>query len=164
MDTRSNILTRLESTIMQRLTASPETSYVAKLAERGLPVMARKLGEEATEAVVAALAGDDAELVGESADVLFHLMVLLAQKGIALDQVLAELDRREGTSGLDEKAARSELMPIDPTQPYDGDNIFAKILRGEIPCNKVYEDEWALAFHDIAPQAPVHILVIPKGA
>jgi len=55
-------------------------------------------------------------------------------------------------------------MPIDATQPYDPDNIFAKILRGEIPCKKVYEDEWALAFHDIAPQAPVHILVIPKGA
>ena len=55
-------------------------------------------------------------------------------------------------------------MPIDATSPYDPDNIFAKILRGEIPCQKVYEDEWALAFHDIAPQARVHILVIPKGA
>jgi len=54
-------------------------------------------------------------------------------------------------------------MPIDPTLPYDPENIFARILRGEIPCNKVYEDEWALAFHDIAPQAPVHILVVPKG-
>ena len=48
-------------------------------------------------------------------------------------------------------------MPIDATLPYDPDNIFAKILRGEIPCNKVYEDDWALAFHDIAPQAPVHV-------
>ncbi|MGX7952073.1 histidine triad nucleotide-binding protein [Tsuneonella sp. HG249] len=55
-------------------------------------------------------------------------------------------------------------MPIDPTLPYDDANIFAKILRGEIPSQKVYEDEWALAFHDIAPQAPVHILVIPKSA
>ena len=54
-------------------------------------------------------------------------------------------------------------MPIDPTLPYDDDNIFAKILRGEIPCTKVHEDEWSLAFHDIAPQAKVHILVIPKG-
>ena len=54
-------------------------------------------------------------------------------------------------------------MPIDATLPYDRDNIFARILRGELLCNKVYEDEWALAFHDIAPQAPVHILVIPKG-
>lgn len=54
-------------------------------------------------------------------------------------------------------------MPIDPRQPYDPDNIFAKILRGELPCNKVYEDEHALAFHDIRPQAPVHVLVIPKG-
>jgi diadenosine tetraphosphate (Ap4A) HIT family hydrolase len=55
-------------------------------------------------------------------------------------------------------------MPIDATAPYDRDNVFARILRGEIPNNTVYEDEWALAFHDIAAQAPVHILVIPKGA
>ena len=55
-------------------------------------------------------------------------------------------------------------MPVDATQPYDDQNVFAKILRGEIPNRTVYEDEWALAFHDIAPQAPVHILVIPKGA
>ncbi len=55
-------------------------------------------------------------------------------------------------------------MPIDATLPYDEQNIFAKILRGEIPNRTVYEDEWALAFHDIAPQAPVHVLVIPKGA
>lgn len=55
-------------------------------------------------------------------------------------------------------------MPIDATQPYDDQNIFAKILRGEIPNRTVYEDEWALAFHDINPQAPEHVLVIPKGA
>lgn len=55
-------------------------------------------------------------------------------------------------------------MPIDATQPYDDQNIFAKILRGEIPNMTVYEDEWALAFHDINPQAPLHVLVIPKGA
>ncbi len=55
-------------------------------------------------------------------------------------------------------------MPIDATQPYDDTNIFARILRGEIPCKKVYEDDHALAFHDINPQAPVHILVIPKGS
>lgn len=54
-------------------------------------------------------------------------------------------------------------MPIDATQPYDDTNIFARILRGELPCRKVYEDEHALAFHDIAPLAPIHILVIPKG-
>ncbi|MEA1014978.1 histidine triad nucleotide-binding protein [Sphingosinicella sp. LY1275] len=55
-------------------------------------------------------------------------------------------------------------MPIDATKPYDTNNIFARILRGEIPCSKVYEDEHALAFNDINPQAPTHILVIPKGA
>ena len=55
-------------------------------------------------------------------------------------------------------------MPIDATQPYDDQNIFAKILRGEIPSKRVYEDQWAIAFHDIAPQAPIHVLVIPTGA
>ena len=55
-------------------------------------------------------------------------------------------------------------MPIDATQPYDDQNVFAKILRGEIPNKTVYEDDWALAFHDINPQAPLHVLVIPKGA
>ena len=107
MDTSRDTLARLETTIRLRLSSSPEESYVAKLAQRGLPVIARKLGEEATETIVAALTGDDAEVVGESADVLFHLMVLLAHKGIAFDTVLDELERREGTSGLDEKASRS---------------------------------------------------------
>jgi phosphoribosyl-ATP pyrophosphohydrolase len=101
-------LSRLEATIKQRLTEQPEGSYVASLAKRGLPVIARKLGEEATEAVVAGLVGDEGDLVGEAADVLFHLLVLLAHKGIPLDTVLAELERREGTSGLDEKASRSQ--------------------------------------------------------
>jgi histidine triad (HIT) family protein len=55
-------------------------------------------------------------------------------------------------------------MTVDATSPYDEGNVFAKILRGEIPCKRVHEDEWSLAFHDIAPQAPVHVLVIPKGA
>ena len=55
-------------------------------------------------------------------------------------------------------------MPIDATLPYDDANVFARILRGEIPSTRVYEDEWAIAFHDIAPQAPTHILVIPRGA
>lgn len=55
-------------------------------------------------------------------------------------------------------------MPIDPTQPYDDQNIFAKILRGEIPSQRVYEDDWAIAFHDINPQAEIHVLVIPRGS
>jgi phosphoribosyl-ATP pyrophosphohydrolase len=101
-------LTRLEATIAQRLTASPDESYVAKLHAKGLNTIAQKLGEEATETVIAALAGDEAELVSEAADVIFHLMVLLAEKGVKIEQVLAELDRREGVSGITEKASRSE--------------------------------------------------------
>ena len=107
MDTSADILTRLEAVIAERRKAAPEDSYVASLAARGLPTIARKLGEEATEAVVAALAGDEVDVVGEAADVLFHLLVLLGEKGIALERVLAELERREGTSGHAEKAART---------------------------------------------------------
>lgn len=101
-------LTRLETTIAQRRGADPSSSYVAQLQARGLPVIARKLGEEAVETVVAALVGSGEELIGEAADLVFHLLVLLGEKDIALAQVLAELDRREGLSGLEEKASRSE--------------------------------------------------------
>lgn len=101
-------LSRLENTIAARLAAGdPGASYVAQLHARGLPVIARKLGEEAVEAIVAALSGSREELVGEAADVLFHLLVMLGEQGVPLDDVLAELDRREGTSGIDEKASRS---------------------------------------------------------
>ena len=100
-------LARLEATIADRRRADPDTSYVASLAARGLPVIARKFGEEAVEAVVAALAQDREELVGEAADVLFHLLVMLAEKDVTLNEVMAELDRREGVSGLEEKASRS---------------------------------------------------------
>jgi phosphoribosyl-ATP pyrophosphohydrolase len=103
-----NTLIRLEQTISNRLTSGdPQSSYVAQLRSRGLPVIARKLGEEAVEAITAALAGTREELTSEAADVLFHLLVLLGEKGIPLSDVLAEIDRREGTSGIDEKASRS---------------------------------------------------------
>lgn len=103
-----NTLERLEQTIASRRAASPETSYVAKLNAKGIAKIAQKVGEEATETVIAALSGSNEELVGESADLLFHLMVLLDAKGVSLEHVLGELDRREGLSGLEEKAARSE--------------------------------------------------------
>ena len=102
-------LTRLETTIAERRQASPDSSYVAKLNAKGLPKICEKVGEEATETVIAALTGSDADLTGEAADLLFHLMVLLGAKGIPLVDVMAELDRREGTSGLDEKAARKPV-------------------------------------------------------
>lgn len=106
--TAMDTLTRLEATVTQRLSADPGSSYVASLKARGVPAIARKLGEEAVETVIAALSGSEEELVGEAADVLFHLTVLLAAKGVPLDRVMAELDRREGTSGLTEKASRSD--------------------------------------------------------
>lgn len=102
----SDTLSRLEATIARRSSADPASSYVAKLNARGLPKIAQKLGEEAVETVIAAICGDEAELVGEAADLLFHLIVLLQAKGVPLGEVLAELDRREGVSGIAEKAAR----------------------------------------------------------
>jgi phosphoribosyl-ATP pyrophosphohydrolase len=105
---RMDTLTRLERVIAERKSASPETSYVAKLNAAGIEKIAQKLGEEATEAVIASLAGSREELVGEAADVLFHLLMLLQARRIGVDEVMAELDRREGTSGIEEKASRSE--------------------------------------------------------
>ncbi|MFC3175280.1 phosphoribosyl-ATP diphosphatase [Novosphingobium bradum] len=102
----SDALSRLEAVIAERRSADPSTSYVAKLNARGVAKIAQKVGEEATETVIAALTGDRQELVGEAADLLFHLLVLLGAKDVALAEVLAELDRREGTSGIAEKAAR----------------------------------------------------------
>ncbi|MBO6767526.1 MAG: phosphoribosyl-ATP diphosphatase [Erythrobacter sp.] len=101
-------LSRLEQTIAQRREADPSHSYVASLHARGLSQIARKLGEEGVEAAVATLSGGSEELVGEAADILFHLLVALNARDIALADVLAELDRREGVSGIEEKASRSE--------------------------------------------------------
>lgn len=100
-------LARLEATIAARRGADPDSSYVARLNARGVAKIAQKLGEEATETVIAALVQDREALVGEAADLLFHLMVLLGAKDVPLAAVLAELDRREGTSGIAEKASRA---------------------------------------------------------
>lgn len=102
----SETLSRLEATIQSRRQADPGSSYVAKLNARGLNKIAQKLGEEATETVIAALVEDRQALVGEAADLIFHLVVLLAAKDIPLADIMAELDRREGVSGIEEKAAR----------------------------------------------------------
>ena len=101
-------LTRLEKTIAQRRQADPSQSYVASLHAKGLPQIARKLGEEGVEAAVAALSGSSEELVGEAADILFHLLVTLNALDIPFAAVLAELDRRDGVSGIAEKASRSQ--------------------------------------------------------
>lgn len=102
------ILARLEATIAQRRTGDPEASYVARLNAKGTAKIAQKVGEEAVEAVIAAMADDRAGLVGEAADLLFHLMVLLNSKDVPISDVLAELARREGVSGIAEKAARAK--------------------------------------------------------
>lgn len=101
-------LEELEARIALRAAASPEESYTAKLIARGINKAAQKVGEEATEAVIAAVTGDRAELVKESADLLYHLLVVLRAAGIPLAEIMAELDTRTAQSGLAEKASRSE--------------------------------------------------------
>ena len=102
-------LDRLWQVIETRRGADPETSYTARLFSRGRAKIAQKLGEEAVEAVIEGIAGDKQKLVGESADLLYHLLVLWADAGVSPAEVGAELARREGTSGLAEKRSRANL-------------------------------------------------------
>jgi phosphoribosyl-ATP pyrophosphohydrolase len=99
-------LDALEQTIRDRRLGDPATSYVARLTARGRAKIAQKLGEEAVETVIAAMADDKAAIASEAADLLFHLTILLADAGLSLNDVRAELARREGVSGLEEKASR----------------------------------------------------------
>lgn len=96
----------LAATIASRKGADPETSWTAKLLAKGPEKCAEKFGEEAVEAIIEAVKGDRARLTSEAADVLYHLLVMLAARDVTLAEVEAELARREGTSGLTEKAAR----------------------------------------------------------
>ena len=102
----TTILSRLEATIATRRAGDSDASYVARLHAKGRGKMAQKVGEEATEVVIAALTGGPEALVGEAADLLFHLLVLMSDCGVSLAQVTAELERREGVSGIAEKASR----------------------------------------------------------
>ena len=102
----TNALTRLAATIAARKGADPESSWTAKLLAKGPEKCAEKFGEEAVEAIIEAVKGDKAKLTTEAADVLYPLLVMLAARDVTLQDVLAELDNRAGTSGLAEKAAR----------------------------------------------------------
>ena len=99
-------LEKLAATITARKEADPETSWTAKLLAKGPEKCAEKFGEEAIEAIIEAVKGDRARLTSEAADVLYHLLVMLAARDVTLEEVLAELERREGTSGIAEKAGR----------------------------------------------------------
>ena len=106
MTENSKILERVYNVIESRKGTDPKSSYTARLLSQGTPEIARKVGEEAIETITAALAAENKHIVAESADLLFHLLVLWAEKGITPEEVWAELIRREGTPGLEEKAAR----------------------------------------------------------
>ncbi len=102
----SDVLQRLAAVLEARKASDPDSSYVARLYDKGLDAILKKIGEEATETVMAAKDGDSEKIVCETADLWFHTMVLLAQQGLGPEDVLNELDRRFGLSGLEEKANR----------------------------------------------------------
>ena len=106
-DPAATVLGRLAATIKSRRTAAVDTSYTRQLLDAGVPRCAKKLGEEAVEVVIASLHENDDALKGEAADLVYHLLVLLEARGLAIADVLATLERRMGTSGVDEKASRS---------------------------------------------------------
>ena len=104
----SQVLTELAAILEQRKQESPDSSYVASLYDKGIDSILKKIGEEATETVIAAKDGDKEQIIYETADLWFHCMVLLAQQGLHPDDVLNELQRRFGLSGLEEKAQRQK--------------------------------------------------------
>ena len=104
----ANVLTRLAKTIESRKGEDEKKSYAAKLFKRGPEKCAEKFGEEAVEAIIAAVKDDKQNLKEEAADVLFHLLVMLNSRGVSYDDVLGELERREGVSGIVEKQSRSK--------------------------------------------------------
>ena len=104
----SDILVELARVLEERKAANPEDSYVAKLYDKGLDAILKKIGEEATETVMAAKEGNKDQIIYETADLWFHTLVLLAQQGLKPDDVLNELGRRFGISGIEEKANRSK--------------------------------------------------------
>lgn len=103
----SDILKQLELILEQRKTEDPKSSYVASLYAKGLDTILKKIGEEATETVIAAKSDDKQQIIYEMADLWFHTLVLLSQQNLSSDDVLAELERRFGLSGLEEKASRT---------------------------------------------------------
>ena len=104
----TDILKDLQAVLEQRKQASPDSSYVASLYAKGLDAILKKIGEEATETVMAAKDGDRERIVYETADLWFHTLVMLSQQGLSHEDVLSELARRFGLSGLEEKAGRRE--------------------------------------------------------
>jgi len=109
----SDILERLADVVESRKGGDPDQSYVSRLFARGPDAILKKVGEEATEAVMAGKDGDRLRIVGETADLWFHCLIMLAQFGLRPSDVLAELRRREGISGIDEKAARADSQRIE---------------------------------------------------
>ena len=103
-----NVLVELAVTLESRKNADPCTSYVASLYDKGLDEILKKIGEEATEVIIAAISGEKTAIIHETADLWFHTLVMLAQQGLGPGDILSELDRRVGMSGLEEKASRQK--------------------------------------------------------
>ena len=153
-----DVLARVADTLETRRPENggdPQASYAARLLAKGPDAFLKKIGEEATELVMAAKDGVPERIVSETADLWFHCLVALTHFKLRPEDVLAELARREGLSGLAERPAAQGLKT--ETGKMSANCIFCKIAAGEIPAKKVYEDEDFLCFHDINPAAPVHL-------
>ncbi len=103
-----DVLNELAQTLESRKNADPDSSYVASLYNKGLDEILKKIGEEATEVVIAAKSGEKNAIIHETADLWFHTLVMLAQQGLGPDDILSELEQRFGLSGLEEKASRKK--------------------------------------------------------
>ena len=139
-------LEELVKIIRERKNSSPDRSYTNKLLN-DKKLSAEKVREEIKELLEAV--EKNTNKIHESADVLYHLLVYLEANGIKIEDVMEIIFIKMNY--------KKEKMS------YDDNNIFAKILRGEIPCKKIYEDDYVLSFHDINPQKKIHALIIPKG-
>ena len=155
MHNTHDVLHRLSETLIARRHADPESSYTAQLFAKGPDSILKKIGEECAELIMAGKEGNKLNVVRESADAVSRDGAARLQRP-SIDDLLQEMRRREGISGVDEKNRGYR-------QVSDANCIFCRIVRGEIP-SKVYEDEEMLAFNDISLARPVHILVIPEAA
>jgi phosphoribosyl-ATP pyrophosphohydrolase len=143
-------LEQLTKTIKKQKNKNSKISYTASLFKKGKNFCIKKFMEEARELAASSKYSNKKNIVHEASDLLYHFLVLLEFKKISITSIM------KGSQEFKRRRIEKKM--------YDKNNIFAKILRGEIPCDKIYEDKFSLAFKDINPQAKVHVLVIPKGA
>ncbi len=179
-------LQQLEQIIADRLAENKADSYTVRLWQEGRERIAKKFGEEAVEALIEGIKADNYDkdlFVGETVDTLYHLLLLLKINQVSVQDIYQEMQNRHAdkTNPLaaemqNKHSGKIKQLTVTAKKQttkkqersykmneYDKNNIFARLLRGEVSCDKFYEDKYVMAFQDINPKAPVHALIIPKG-